>query len=108
MKLPAMKFPHLVLLLGLVLAGGLAQARGVDGDAVLGGALGGAAGAAAGSAMGGRDMAVLGGALGAAAGVALSTRPARNDDGYRGRYDDRHDRGRHRGHDKHHHQYRGW
>ena len=51
--------------------------RGIDGNAVIGGAVGGGAGAAVGSMVGGRDGAIIGGALGAATGVAIAAqRPA--------------------------------
>lgn len=82
-----------------------AQAGSVDGNAVIGGALGGGTGAAIGSAVGGRDGAILGGAIGGAAGAAVMTSD-RNETRVRTRevyYDDRHDNGRHRGHNKHRH-----
>lgn len=50
------------------------MARGLTGDAILGGALGGALGAGIGSELGGRDGAILGSALGGAAGTAITTR----------------------------------
>ncbi|TPW13692.1 MAG: hypothetical protein FD130_1526 [Halothiobacillaceae bacterium] len=106
-------FAGLALLLSV---GGVtpANAEGVDGKAVIGGALGGAAGAAVGSAAGGRNAAIIGSALGAAAGTAIATNKDEKvvveservierrvivDEGHQD--DHHHDRGRHRGHHKH-------
>lgn len=58
-------------------AAATAQADGIDGRAVLGGALGGGAGAALGSAVGGREGAIIGAGVGGAAGAAIATRPSR-------------------------------
>ncbi|MCK9200958.1 MAG: hypothetical protein M0P59_03255 [Gallionella sp.] len=93
------------------------NAYAVDGGAVVGGAIGGAAGAAVGYNVGGQNGAILGAAIGGATGAAVGSRntpapvvqaapatvvpvrTARADDEEHGHYDN----GKHRGHDKHHH-----
>lgn len=87
--------------------------RGIDGNAVIGGAIGGGAGAAVGSMIGGRDGAIIGGALGGATGAAIGSRPVyRTDYHYRGGH--YHTYGhpgwgnykyKHHKHHKHHHHY---
>ncbi|MDP2144439.1 MAG: hypothetical protein Q8J80_09965 [Gallionella sp.] len=88
------------------------NAYAVDSGAVVGGAIGGAAGAAVGYNVGGQNGAILGAAIGGATGAAVgssNTAPAvhaapvkavpvqRANDDDEG---ERHDNGKHRGHDK--------
>lgn len=108
-------------LLGIVVAAFAvnAMAGEVDGSAVLGSAIGAAAGTAIGSAAGGKDGAVIGGAIGGAVGAAAGS------DGRGGNrqsgvivgggmpvgnnviiVNDRHDRGKHKGHYKNRHKHR--
>lgn len=82
--------------------------RGIDGNAVIGGAIGGGAGAAVGSMIGGRDGAIIGGALGGATGAAIGSRPVyRTDYRYRDHYQTYGHPGggkyKHHKHHKHHH-----
>lgn len=85
-----------------------AYANDVDGNAVVGGALGGGLGAAVGSATGDRNGAIIGSAIGAAAGTAIATQRRSHSKEVVVVHDDNHshhDRGLHRGHNKHKHKH---